>query len=289
MSPTAMFSDEVEIAQRYGGELENNQGSRSIDFEYDLIGTLDGKTAYARFAEFIYTKFPVSNGLRVETLGVDMDRNGAPLGVGRVRYSSKANENEMSFPVQSFSTKGGTAKKTQSYATVGVVSRPGIVAPNFRGGIGVRDDQTLEGCDVTVSNYTSTFERKGVPNSFVTDGYKRLLRMMTGSVNAFAFDGMEPGECLFVGADGKQNITNENGNVKITWDLSWEFKAAPNVGGLIISPDLPPIDLKRGWDYVWLYRIIEDDEESGRSISSPLAAYVEQVYLYSNFMALGIW
>jgi hypothetical protein len=282
-----IFSDKVEIAKKYGGELENNQGSLSIDAEYDIIGTIDELTAYTRFSEYIFTNIPVNRGLRVETLGVEGNREGAPLFTGHVRYSSKANESELSLPVQSFSTKGNTVKKLHSYETVHVASLPGVTAPNFRGGIGVKET-TLEGCDVTVPNYTTTYTRKGLPHFFVTDGYKQMLRMMTGTVNASPFDGMAPGECLFLGADAVQNITNENGIVKSAWDLTWEFKAAPNVGGLVVSEGFTPLD-KRGWDYLWLYNIIEDDEESGRSIPRPIAAYVEQVYLYSNFMALGIF
>ena len=283
---TVFESDEVEITLRYGGDTENNSGTLSIDEEYDIIGTLDRRTAYARFSEWIYTNAPVKDGLRVESILTEGDREGAPKFLGSVRYSSKANESELKFPIQSFSTKGGTAKKTQSYSTPVVVAREGFIPPNFMGGIGYKEG-IFEGCDVTVSNYTTSFERKGLPAAFINEGYKQLLRGMTGSVNTAPFDGMAPGECLFVGADGKQNITNENGVIKITWDLTYEFKAGPNVGGLIIG-NLPPLD-KRAWDYVWVLRQVEDDEESKRSIPRPVAAYVEQVYLYSHFGALGIF
>ncbi|MCL2624921.1 MAG: hypothetical protein FWD31_14760 [Planctomycetaceae bacterium] len=284
---STVFVDKVEIAQSYGGELENNQGSRSIDRKYTIVGTIDEMTAYARFAEYIYTQFPTVSGLRVETLGVEGNREGAPLYTGNVRWSSKANESEMSLPVKSFSTKGGTTKKTWSFETVDVVSLPGFTATDFQRGIGFKDG-SYEGCDVITPNYTANFERKGLPAWFVTDAYEKLLFMMTGSINGSPFDGKAPGELMFMGAEGKQNITNENGQIKITWDMTWEFKASPNIGGIIVSPGFPPID-KHGWDYLWLYRETVDNEESGRSIPLPRAAYVERVYLYSNFMALGIF
>lgn len=288
MSDTRMlFPDGIEIVQGWQGEVENNQGSRTLDREYTITGTTDELTAYFRFSEYLYTRYPVVSGMRIETFGVSPKQEGAELFIGSVRYSTKANEGKLTLPVQSFSTKGGTAKQTHSWATVQAVARDGFVAPNFGRGIGVKDG-TLEGCDVITPNYTTSFARKGLPHAFVTYAYRNMLQMMTGTVNATPFDGMAPGECMFMGADVQQNITNEEGLIESTWDITWEFRASPNMGGFVAGPGFPPVD-KRGFDYLWLHRIMQDDEESGQTIPIPVAVYVEQVYMYSNFMALGIF
>ena len=279
-------SGNVKIEEHYGGTVDTDYtGSDVREVSFDVYNTFDKGTAYAAFSEWIFNNRPYDNGLPVEAINLTGENNGAGKFTGTVTYSAKMLKNNLNIPIQSFSTKGGTAKLTQSFFTTAKVARDGMQAPDFQGGIGAKDG-ILEGCDIIVPTYSTTFERNNLPYSYVNQNYKRLLRSMTGSVNSSMFDGMEPGECIFVGCDGKMNITEEDGQTKITWNLTYEFRGSPSMGGIVIG-DLPPID-KAGFDYLWVLRQNEDDEETKTTVPRPVAAYVEQVYLYSNFKSLGI-
>jgi hypothetical protein len=192
-------------------------------------------------------------------------------------------ENSMSEEdvVISFNTGGGTARITRSLQTMQKAAKPGGVAPDFQGGIGW-DGERFEGTDITEPGWewTETHYRN---LDFVNRSYRRLLRSMTGTVNSRPFRDMDAGEVLFLGCQAQNRRNSEN---VMIWELRYSFTAKPNRNGLVIG-DLEPVN-KAGWDLLWTLPELRDDEESQKTVSVPMAVYVERVYERANFANLGI-
>jgi hypothetical protein len=201
-----------------------------------------------------------------------------PLGGGvwdvSARYGKKEQKDtgDSSF---SFDTSGGTTHTTQSLKTISKHAPPGMVAPDFKGAIGVSVD-SVEGTDVTIPVYSFT-ETHYIASNLVTGAYKSALFFLTGRVNQAAFKGFSPGEVLFLGASGSVRGTED-------WEITFRFAASPNVTGLTIG-DIVGID-KEGWAYLWVR--YADAEDQKVLVKQPIAVYVEKVYEYGDFSGLGI-
>ena len=88
---------------------------------------------------------------------------------------------------------------TQSLGTVRRYARPGAVAGNFMGAIGVTAD-SVEGVDITVPVYS--FSEVHYKNrAFVDDNYKATLFELTGTVNNRNFRKYAAGELLYGGGN----------------------------------------------------------------------------------------
>lgn len=194
--------------------------------------------------------------------------------------NSKAEEDQKpgDLPKWSFDTGGGTIHVTNSRATT---AYPPAVAPfpgpaDFKGGINVREG-SVEGVDVVSPNLRIQLEAT-FKHEFVTLAYIRKLAYLTGTVNKDEFKGLEPGEVLFLGASGRQD-PNEG-----TWQITFSFEVNENENDLFVG-GIGPI-IKRGFDYLWVrYR---DTDQHGMVVRIPVAVYVEEVYKFKSFDALGI-
>ena len=51
--------------------------------------------------------------------------------------------------------------------------------------------------------------------------------------------------------------------------------------------DITGID-KKGWEYLWVRYADVEDDAAKVLVKRPIGAYVEQVYDYASFLALGI-
>ena len=176
-----------------------------------------------------------------------------------------------------FDTGGGTQHISQSLQTVGAYPAPGEIAANFWGAIGVNQDQ-IDGTDVTVPVFNFT-ETHYINSAFVTGAYKQALFLLTGRVNGGPFKGFAAGEVLFLGATGAKRGFED-------WEITFRFAASPNVTGLSMG-NITGIN-KQGWHYLWV-RFDDDEDTTAKTlIKKPIAAYVERVYEYGDFSALGI-
>ncbi len=233
-------------------------------------------TAPAMF-EGLYRQKP-----RIEPEFVDASNDDVCIWIATVNYGSL----EFSTPQTgdsafSFDTGGGTQHITQSLQTVekypNTPQNPGDpVAPNMQGAIGVAGDN-VEGVDITVPVYTFT-ETHYIDAAIVDNAYKATLFGLTGKVNNAPFKGLAGSECLFLGASGSYRESEDD------WEITYSFAGSPNrtnfpVGGIT------GID-KMGWEYLWvLYENAVDEEQI---IKKPSAVYIEKVYEYGDFSALGI-
>jgi hypothetical protein len=181
----------------------------------------------------------------------------------------------------SFDTGGGTVHQTQSRKTVfkksGNLFQP--KAPDFGGAIGVQDNG-VEGVDVASPNYTFA-ETHYLAEALITPAYKGTLCQLTGCVNDSPFRGLLAGECLFLGASGSRRGQGD-------WAVTYRFAGSPNrivnIGDNPLLQNIP----KNGWDYLWILYRRQEDTECGVLVQWPEAVYVERVYEYANFAALGI-
>lgn len=174
-----------------------------------------------------------------------------------------------------FDTGGGTQHVTQSLQTIG---RYGPSASTALGGAIGYDGQNVAGVDITVPVYQFS-ETHQILESAILGGYQGVLFNLTGTVNNAFFRGMQPGECLFLGASGSKRGAEG-------WEITFKFAGQPNRSGLQVG-SIGPIQ-KKGWEYLWVQYGDDVDPAAQVLIKKPIAVYVEQVYSSANFGALGI-
>lgn len=198
------------------------------------------------------------------------------LWLGFARYGYQ-NANPTGEAVYQFDTGGGSQHITQSLRTVRRYARPGFMAGNFKGAIGVTND-SVEGVDITVPVYSFS-EVHYKKKAFVDDSYKSTLFALTGTVNNRTFRKYNPGEVLFLGAGGTKRGSDD-------WELTYRFAASPNMSGMIVG-DIEGIS-KGGWEYLWVQYADQEDENAQTLIKQPISVHIEQVYPYKNFDQLRL-
>jgi len=180
-------------------------------------------------------------------------------------------------PVFSFDTGGGTQHITQSIMNVG---RHPSDAPDFGGAIGY-DGETVAGVDIAqpVSNFSEThYFRDGR----ITTTYKKGVASITGTMNNAHFRGYAQGEVLFLGASG----TKRGEGTRSLWEVTFKFAVSPNRRNIKVGSITVP--QKYGWDYMWVRYADHVDDTKKTLLKKPVAAYIERVYMISNFGTLGI-
>lgn len=244
----------------------------SAELSFTVVGTVNEAEAIGLVAAASPWLWQVDTVfLPRETITVEPDSKGYMIWRATVRYAPVQVTGDSSY---SFDTGGGSQRIYHSKAT----QRFGANAPNFKGAIGVTNGKDVEGVDIAlpVFNFAETHT---LDDEFVTPGYKGVLFALTGRTNSEVFRGLQPGECLFLGASGAKRGVGD-------WELTYRFAASPNATNLQIG-DIT-VASKKGWEYLWV--LYEDTEDSTAKmlVKQPLAAYVERVYDEANFAALGI-
>jgi len=263
----------ITVTEKFGRQL----GSRNGERFYVVRGTGDDTAAHTA----VEAQAPLShNGLVRDD--IDVEELGDQLWLASVRYQRADDpleeEGDSSF---SFDTTGGTQRVTQSLQTVSTYAPTGETPVDHQGAIGVGSDGRVEGVDVVVPVYAFS-ETHVLPAATVTNAYKGNLFSLTGRMNSGAFRGLDAGECLFAGANGRRQGTATDD----PWELTFYFRASPNRTNLTVGP-ITGIS-KLGWDYLWvMYEPVEDT--TAKAIATrPRAAYVERVYEVGDFNLLGI-
>lgn len=249
----------------------------SVELVYILTGTADDAAAVATVeaaSPLVYQGL-FRQSLQLEPEWVDANSNDGQW-TATVRYGlwSQPKQGESTY---SFDTTGGVQHITQSIQTVGMYAPPGKIAPNFKGAIGVTDEN-VEGVDITVPA-CSFAETHYLPTALVTLAYRVTLFRLTGRVNNAPFKGCAAGECLFLGATGSKRGADD-------WEITYRFAVSPNRDNITIG-DIAGID-KKGWEYLWVRYQNAEDATAKNLVKKPIAAYVEKVYEVADFSVLGI-
>jgi hypothetical protein len=153
-------------------------------------------------------------------------------------------------------------------------------APNYHKAIGVTKD-SVEGTDIYAAKleFTITFSTgPGVGFGPLGWSYIRALKSLTAKVNSTPFRGFQPGEVLFMGANGTCGPDN-------IFKITLKFAVSENQVNVAISPEimLPSV---QGWAYKWVS--YKPSVSADFPVTIPAAAYVEQVYRTADFSLLGI-
>jgi len=266
----------VTVEEKFESRLVTTGQNASAELRYVVRGTNDdveARTALVNASPLVYDLYNTGIYLLVRE-SLTLEPVGDELWEGIVRYGIFPQTNESVF---AFDTGGGTQHVTQSLSTVAAYAPPGKVPPDFKGAIGVTAD-SVEGGDITVPVYQFS-ETHYLPAELVTPGYKAALFFLTGKVNGVPFRGFAVGECLFLGASGSKRGYGD-------WEITFRFAGSPNASNLRVG-DIIGIN-KRGWEYLWVRYADAEDTNAKALVKKPIAAYIEQVYEYGDFLLLGI-
>jgi len=260
----------VTVLEKWDSRETTLADQSSIELRYVVGGTDDDAIVAAETLSASPTTY---SGLPRESL--TFSRIGELEWEATVRYATRQpSEEEASF---TFETGGGSAHITQSLATTGVYSAPGVGVPNFQGAIGVTKD-SVDGVDIIVPVYKWTETFSFAP-AFVTGAYKAAVFFLTGRTNGAPFRGFLADEVLFEGARGSKRGT---GN----WEITFSFAASPNVTGITVG-SITGI-AKKGWEYLWVRYADYEDTSAQLLVKRPVAVMIEQVYSAGDFSLLGI-
>lgn len=186
------------------------------------------------------------------------------LEIGEVRFS--------------WDTTGGTIHITHSRETTGKFAAAGINACDFKGAIGVNENN-IEGVDIVVPSlqFTLTFR---APFALVNLDYVKTIHDLTGTTNDGPFFGFNESELLYIGGTGDESSTDSS----IT---SHSFVGIPNESDIAVGSDIT-VTVKKGHEYMWVAYALEEDTVCNRTVKQPISAYTERVYRKANFLDLKI-
>lgn len=264
-----------ERANSRGARISPDPRQTEIELQYKVFGTEDDEEV----RELVELTRPETY------LGQQyQDYTIAPAGPDiwdvAVRYSGQVLQS-IGQETYSFDFSGTTQHITRSLETV---NRFGLVAPDYKGLIGVTKDG-VDGCDVVVPQARFSESRIRSDNSIDTT-YKRTIVRLIGKVNSAEFLGFERGEVLFLGASGSKRGDAD-------WEITYHFAASLN-GEVSVTmlgesdEDVIEVINKEGWHYMWFgYKELKDDD-TNTLVKRIQSAYVERVYDYANFADLEI-
>lgn len=263
--------------------LEVQLRSGGLTLEFIVLGTYDEDDA------FVYVRAntpayygPVAGVSRLQRQKIVVAPQGGAVWFATVTYGTPEQAETPSTPSPtdplgidwSFDTTGQTQHITQSRSTPQKIKRGGGAADDLEGAIGVSKDG-VQGTDIVVPKLEFTVTRSYF---YLTPEYLKKVSDLTGTVNDAEFFGFARGEVLFLGGQGQ----GSTGNFP---RLTFRFARSKNRNNVYINDEIE-IPEKKGWEYLW---VAYEDAIGGSSlISRPKAAYVEEVYEYTDFTQLGL-
>jgi len=253
-----------------------SRDNKSVTLNYFIWDTDDDAEAHALLdstAPATYEDYvnPISNikpkGFRVWT--------------GEVKYERAETEPTEPGPTETLTYKHGVSfdvtpqltKLFQSYETIDAVALTGI-PPLFNRAINVNRGK-VDG--VELGNAPFTFSITRIRNSVTLD-YLDYLASLVLCTNDQPFYGCAVGEALFLGATGQSTGGDP-------YSITYKFGRGKNRNYVEVAEGLA-FPFKYAWDYIWC--LYEDDVDEDTLIQTPVAAYIEQVYLVNSFTGLGI-
>jgi len=263
------------LHELFAGRTETMGAKPKAEIAYVVLGAADE----AEVRAVAQAQIPAAYlGIPRSSITLDERLNATTWKVRATFEAGDSGQSESPQPVFAFDTGGGTQHITQSLQTVGLYGPQASAA--LGGAIGF-DGQNVAGVDITVPVYQFSETHVFSP-VFVTPAYPIALMGLTGAVNNGFFRGFASGEVLFLGASGSRR----GQGIDDPWEITFKFAASPNRTAITVGT-ITGIE-KRGWDYLWVQYGEDVDGAAKLLIKRPTAVYVEQVYPFGDFGALGI-
>ena len=250
-----------------------------MDRQYVGYGSSSPSDAYYSLAAFA----PVLDGWFVRRkIEVQPHEESTEIWDGKVSYTPSQNQNNSLLPPSfRFSTAGGKSKMLCSYSVVGAYGF-GANVNDYGGLIGFKKDGTVEGVEVDMPGFSWQETWQFTPSQ-LTWYYAKTIRNLSACVNTAVFRGFDPGEVLFLYAEGgsQQNPDDHR-------DVTFHFASNPNMTGLSVG-SITGI-AKGGWEYLDIeYNTTEvGSGTEKRKVQKPSRAYVHRVFRQANLSLLGI-
>ncbi len=271
-------SQSVEVAPD-GGSEEIIFKVTGTDVRDEAIATAEGVNgllATRPLSSNLFSGMTITNVIQKYSL----QHLGAGMWQGRAQYGRRQ-PRLTGDVVPCFDCTGGTAHITTSKQTGSKWSASGETAtpPDFGGAIGVNNDN-VDGADVVVPVFKLTLDWFP-PVSQMTPAFINALRLLTGTTNAAAWGGFDPGVLLFMGWTGQPRSFDD-------WALSLHFIGADSfeteqqtltIGNIINVK-------KAAHDYIWIR--YKQAESNSFGVKRPQFAYVERVYDSAAFDVIPV-
>lgn len=208
-------------------------------------------------------------------------------GTARFKEEERDQSSDVEFGVwpASFTTTGGSARMTRSYATRSYPING--TAPDFDNMIGWNGEE-FDGVDAIVPAFSFELSRK-TSEGFIDDfgSFAQEISNYVGTVNKYNFMGFKPGNVLFNGITSgslQKQAATASEDAYNYWTLTYSFTASPTTTFTVGKTTIE----KKGWEYLWYLTEKSFDQTTGLVVPVVRAAYVEQVYPYSDFAGLGL-
>jgi hypothetical protein len=259
----------------------------TFETTYVLTGIFDSGTAKAFARGLVAPSLIVDEGI-VYLEDIDCQEQGFELYYVKVRYTSQQRMvGQVGF---SFTTTGGSFHITHSRESVAMYTTAGSVTPDNNRAINVNrtgPTVTIEGTDIIIPALKLTYTFRH-PAGIINEAMAVRIARATSCVNSVAFRGFQPGEVIFLGADGSSGTATES-------EVAYHFACEENLTGLIFdafdkdNPSQQITDVeKNGHDLLWIESGLTINDDS-QPITKPKKIHVERLYNRINLAATLGW
>lgn len=247
----------IEIGERYDSAEHIDSQSPQIIRKFRAIGSWDEAASYNAMCAYLGNRFQVVNNVPCDAgLPITEIRQNPMPGIAGYEFEVTFSTPDFKQPDAvewedynyQLSAAGGSAHLTHSLETISATTLDGSDPQDFDGGIGLNENGTFDGVDVTFPQPQTTIE-VSFPRTFFTRQYRIMLATYIGATNLYAFDGYAPGEVKLNSVNLK-SVVFENPYIQqkdFYWRASFNFLISPN----ILIPFGDGLVLKPGWAYAW--------------------------------------
>lgn len=268
------------ITKKYNG-FKVNIGE-SVEYEYiisDAPYTPDNSDADDTvIMDFALSNIPsIAHSIKLTSVRISEQLNNTTwLAVAEYKNEKKSFPNQKSL---TFDTSGNTVHKTFSIQRVYARSTLYNAIPEEGNSAAIGfNGEDIEGVDIETGGFNFS-ETHPIPDSAMTQAFRKNLSMLSKTINNAPFRGYEAGEVMFKGVRG-----SKNGDEK--WSIVFEFEVIHNQTNFPVGDIEVPF--KKGWDYIHARYSKKLADGNAAIVPKLLAVYIDQVYEYTDFSLLGI-
>lgn len=266
----------------------------AFETTYLLAGIFDSETARIQ-ASLLVPPLRIVHGNVLTFNQIEVKEEGYALYHCRVTYAGgeSLQPGQGGFVGFNFSTTGGSFHISHSRETVAMYTASGQEAPDNNQAINVKEKGgklDIEGTDLVIPALKLTYTFRH-PKGVVNEIFARALASVTSCVNSVTFRGFQPGEVLFLGADGSDGTNAEA-------ELKYQFACEQNLVNLIFKAtdagapngQIAGVN-KDGHDFLWIRWVdaVTENGSLGEKTTKPKKIYIERLYRRISFQSVFGW